>query len=40
MQDGYPFVLVMHEQGGSYNLSRGTYLYRFKSEVSRAYSDE
>lgn len=34
MQDGYPFVLVMHEQGGSYYLSRGTYLYRFKSEKS------
>lgn len=34
MQDGYPFVLVMHEQGGSYYLSRGTYLYRFKSAKS------
>ena len=34
MQDGYPFVLVMHEQGGSYYLSRGTYLYRFKSARS------
>ena len=34
MQDGYPFILVMHEQGGSYFLSRGTYLYRFKSAKS------
>ena len=34
MQDGYPFILVLHEQGGSYYLSQGTYLYRFKSERS------
>lgn len=35
MQDGYPFVLVMHEQGGSYFKSKGTYLYRFKSTKSK-----
>ena len=34
MQDGYPFILVMSEQGGSYYLSTGTLLYRFKSEKS------
>ena len=34
MQEGYPFILVMHEQGGSYYLSQGTYLYRFKSTKS------
>ena len=31
MQDGYPFTFVMREQGGSYHLSKGTFLYRFKS---------
>lgn len=31
MSDGYPFVLGMIEQGGSYYLSQRTYQYRFKS---------
>lgn len=34
MSDGYPFVLGMVEQGGSYHLSVQTYQYRFKSTRS------
>lgn len=34
MSDGYPFVLGMVEQGGSYHLSVQTFQYRFKSARS------
>lgn len=34
MSEGYPYVLGMVEQGGSYHLSIRTYQYRFKSTRS------